>query len=98
MNIQDMIGPVDVYSAAVLVAFGAGATIIVTTALARTPRKKMEFEFQLANMKQQQEHDQQLKRIDVEHERDLGKIAANKQIEITRIESGMIDVRQAGEG
>lgn len=97
MTIADMIGQVDIFSAAVAIGFMGGVTIMATTALARQPRKKMEFEYRLADMKQHQEHESDLKRIDVERETALGKIAANKQVEITRIENGMLDVKTSSQ-
>lgn len=93
MNIAEIVGPVDVYSAAVAIGVGAGITIMTVTALARQPRRKMELEFQLADMKQKQSHAETLQKIDVERETALGKIAANKAVEVARIENGMIDVK-----
>lgn len=93
MNIQDIIGPVDVFSAAVAIATGAGATIIVTTALARTPRRKLDLDFQLEKIKLANADNANERSFDVDREVQLGKIAANKQIEVARIESGMVDVK-----
>lgn len=92
MNIADIVGPVDVFSAAVVIGFGAAVTIMVVTGLARTPRKKMEFEFELAKMKQNHDADSAKQQHEVNREVKLGQIAANKQIEVSRIENGMVDV------
>lgn len=93
MNIQDIIGPVDVFSAAVAIATGVGITIVTTTALARTPRRKMDLDYQLELTKLANADKQNARTAEVEREVKLGKIAADKQVEVTRIENGMLDVK-----
>jgi len=95
MNIQDIIGPVDVFSAAVAIATGVGVTIITTTALARTPRRKLDLDYQLEKIKLANADAANARNWDVEREVKLGKIAADKQVEVARIENGMIDVKNA---
>jgi hypothetical protein len=93
MTLADMIGQVDVYSAAVALGVGAGVTIIATTALARAPRKKLEMDFELARLKQSQEHAERTQANDISREKELAKIASGREIEFKRIENGMIDVQ-----
>lgn len=93
MNIQDIIGPVDVYSAAVAIATGVGVTIITTTALARTPRRKLDLDYELEKIKLANADADRARQSDVEREVKLGKIAADKQVQVARIESGMVDVK-----
>jgi hypothetical protein len=92
MNIQDIIGPVDVFSAAVAIATGAGATIIATTALARTPRRKLDLDFELEQIKLRNADAANARDKNVQREVELGKIASKQIVEVARIESGMIDV------
>lgn len=98
MNIQDIIGPVDVFSAAVAIAAGVGTTIIVTTALARMPRRKMELDFQLQKITLGNADAANARSNNVEREVKLGQIVANKEVEVARIENGMIDVEARRSG
>lgn len=93
MTIADMIGNVDVFSAAVAIATGAGLTIIVTTGLARTPRRKLDMDFKLATMKQQLEHEERTQVNEIAREKDLAKIASGREVEFKRIDSGMIELK-----
>jgi len=95
MNIQDIIGPVDVFSAAVAIATGVGVTIITTTALARTPRRKLDLDYQLEKIKLANADNANLRSNDVQREVELGKIASKQIVEVARIENGMIDVENA---
>jgi len=93
MNIQDIIGPVDVYSAAVAIGFGLAITVITTTALARTPKRQREINFDLERLRLANTDAANARSFDVDREVKLGQIAANKQIEVARIESGMVDLK-----
>lgn len=95
IDIATIIGTVDVYQAAVAIATGAGATIVVTTALARTPRKKLEMDFELAKIRQQLDHESRTQELDNGYRKNIAQMSANKEVEFKRIESGMIDVAEA---
>lgn len=91
-TIAGIIGPVDVYSAAVAIALGAGATIMVTTALARTPRRKLDLDYEVQKITMANADRDAARKSDVSREVQLGKIAADKQVEVSRIEHGMVDL------
>lgn len=96
MNIADMIGPVDVYSAGVAIAFAVGATITTTTLIARYQSKReTDQKFELEKIKLINDDAEKARQSDVNREIGLGKIAANRQVEIARIEGGMLDVQAA---
>jgi hypothetical protein len=92
MDISSVIGPVDVFQAAVAIGLGIGGTIVVTTALARTPRKKLEMDYKLALIKQEQDLSIVTQRQDIDREVRLGQIIANKEVEVKRIENHMVDL------
>lgn len=92
MNIADIVGPVDVFSAAVAIAFGGGATIMITTALARTPRRKLDLDFEVEKIRLENSDKASARDSDVNREVNLGKIIANKEVEVKRIENHMVDL------
>jgi hypothetical protein len=92
MDISSVIGPVDVFQAAVAIGLGISATIVVTTALARTSGKKLEMDYKLALIKQEQELAVVTQRQDIDREVKLGQIIANKEVEVKRIENHMVDL------
>lgn len=92
LDVASIVGSVDVFSAAVAIAFGGGITIMATTALARTPRRKLDLDFELEKIKLDNADRSAQRNSDVEREVKLGQIAANKQVEVARIENGMVDV------
>jgi len=96
MNIAEIVGPVDGFSAGVAIAGLVGATIIGTTLIARfQTRRSMDQSFELEKLKLRNADAEMTRRSDVERETKLGQIAANRQVEIARIEGGMVDVKAA---
>lgn len=57
-----------------------------------------EHEFELAKIQRENAQALALKNADIDREVKLGKIAANRQVEVARIESGMVDVKAAKSG
>lgn len=98
MTIADMIGNVDVFSAAVALGIGGGVTIIAVTGLARTPRRKLDMDFRLAEMKQQLDHKEQTQNNEISREKALAEIASRSEVEIRRIDSGMIELKTNNRG
>lgn len=96
MNIADIVGPVDIYSAAVAIAFGVGVTVLATTSVAKyQSRRKADQSFELEKLRLQNADSDSARQSDVGREVKLGQIAANRQVEIARIEGGMIDVKKS---
>lgn len=96
MNIADVIGPVDIYSAGVAVAFTGGATVTMSILLARfQTRRKTDQEFELEKIKLSNQEAVNARASGVDREVKLGQIAANRQVEIARIEGGMIDLKKS---
>jgi len=97
MNIAEIVGPVDGFSAGVVVAALVGATIIGTTLIARfQTRRSADQSFELEKLKLRNADAESARQKDVEREVKLGQIAANRQVEIARIEGGMIDLKNTG--
>lgn len=91
MTIASLIGQVDMYSAGVAVAFAAGATVFATTLVARhETRRKTDQQFELEQLRLRNSDAENTRRADIDREIQLGKIAANRQIEIARIEGDTI--------
>lgn len=96
MSVADIVGTVDAYSAATAVAFAAGLTVVATSAIVRWQNSsKLRMDFEVEKLKLSNADAANARNWDVDREVKLGQIAANKQIEVTRIESGMVDVKTA---
>ena len=96
MTIASMIGPVDFYSAATAIAFAGGFTVIVSTQIAKYQnRRTTDQSFELEKLKLRNADTADARNQDVNREVELGKIAANRQVEIARIEGGMVDVKKS---
>jgi len=98
MNLSSLVGPVDVYAATVLVAFCVGCAVVITVALVRPPRIKLDHDFRLAELTEKHKHEQQTQSNDIVRERDLAKIASSREVEFKRIDSGMIDLKVSRSG
>lgn len=96
MTIAGIIGPVDIYSAAVATVMAAGGTVVVTTLIARyQTRRKTDQQFELERLKLHNADAESARINDVNREVRLGQIAATRQVDIARIEGGMIDLKSA---
>jgi hypothetical protein len=94
MTIASIIGQVDVYSACVAVVALGGATIVATAQIAKYQnRRKTDQQFELEKLKLHNADAESARTSDVNREVKLGQIAANRQVEIARIEGGMVDVK-----
>lgn len=94
MTIASMIGEVNMYSAGVAVAFAAGATVVSSMLVARYQSgKKRDQDFEIAKITLENNRLVNEHAKNVEREVALGKVASGRDIEIKRIESGMIDVK-----
>lgn len=95
MNFSSIVGPVDVFSASVLIAIMIGVTIMVSTALARTSVRKLEMDLELAKYKIESDTKLSSQANDINREKALATISVNKEIEFKRIDHGMVDVKAA---
>lgn len=94
MNVAEIIGQVDVYSASVAIAFAAGATVTSSILLSRfQTRRNTDQQFELEKIKLSNAEASNVRAFEVDREVKLGQIASSRQIEIARIESGMLDVK-----
>ena len=96
MNIASVIGPVDVFSAFVAVAIILGSTIFATAMTIKWQnRHKIDQDFELARYRIEVDAQNIRRAADKVHETELAKLAMEKDIQIRRIETGMIDVKAA---
>lgn len=94
--LSSLVGNVDVPAAGVLIAMFVAMAIVATTFLTLySSKQETANKFELAKMAQDAERQVSLARENREHEKDLAKIAANREVEIRRIDSGMIDLQTA---
>lgn len=90
------VGVVDVPAAGVLIAMFVAAAIVATTFLTLySSKQETANKFELAKMAQSASIAQQDQANRLEHEKELAKIAANREIEVRRIDTGMLDLQTA---
>jgi competence protein ComGF len=91
-SFAQIIGPVDASSAAVLIVMFITLCIVVTTRIARRQSAtQVANEFALAKMRLTNEAAQADRASRQAHEKELLTIASNKDVEIRRIETGLIE-------
>jgi len=88
---QWIIGHVDQNSAAVLIVLSICLCVVGTSLIVRRRSKvDVEHEFELAKMKQRDTVHAQMEAQKLEHERALARLTADTEVNVKRIDSGMI--------
>jgi len=88
---QWIVGNVDANSAAVLIALNICLCVAVTALIVRRRRMiDIEHEFELAKMKQRDARDAQTEAQKFQHELAMARLASETEVNVKRIDSGMI--------
>lgn len=90
-NFAQFVGPVDQYSAAVLVVFAAGLTIMVSIALSkRRSRRALDQDFALAQIKEKNSQELGLRNLENRQAMAEKELASKHQLESERISQGLM--------
>lgn len=90
--LNQIVGPVEWSSAAVLIAICAMLCVTITTAIGkRRTARSVELEFEIGRLKLQNEDEADKRRNQRQLEMDLTKLAFDKEVEIKRIDSGLLE-------
>lgn len=87
-----IVGSVDTYSAAVLIAIAVTLCIIITTAIGkRRGKRELEMQFEVDKQKLRNEDMQNQRVNDRAREFELAKIASERDVQFKRIDTGLIE-------
>lgn len=88
------VGAVDLPAAAVLIAISIAVAVVMTTFLSvHTGKQQRSYDFELAKMTKEMEHQSRETSLKNDLEKDLARVASNREVEIRRIESGLVDLK-----
>ena len=91
-----LVGNVDVPAAGVLIAMFVAMAIVATTFLTLySSKQETANKFELAKMAQSAGTARQDQLDRLQHEKDLAQIAMKREVEIKRIDSGLVDLKVA---
>lgn len=90
------VGPVDVPAAGVLIALVVAAAVVASTFLTvYVSRDKRAHDFTMAKLTLEADTSLKLANSNANHEATLARIAADRDVQFKRVDSGMIDVKAA---
>ncbi len=93
MSINDIIGPVSIQAATIVIAAAGSITAIAIALIVRRSKREVAQDFELAKMRLENEAANVSAKYEAETKLGLAKIATNKEIEVARIDKHIIDVK-----
>jgi hypothetical protein len=93
VSINDIIGPVSIQSATVLLSVCGGITAVAIATIVRRSRKEIEYAHELAVLKAKNDEQYSRQKQANDRELELAKVAANKEIQMTKIDKHFLDLK-----
>lgn len=93
--LSNLVGAVDAYSAAVLIAISVTLCIVVTTMVGkRRSKRELEMQFEIDKEKLANENRENERSANIAHEFNMAKLSTEKDVAFKRIERGVIEVEK----